>query len=94
MSMTEEQVKKLTEEVGEVNWNDPVVTGWLAQALASNRTQVKRLQAAFVLQKMLRDDEHMQVIAKELGQTRSAIKILEKLLADSKKDEEKKDGSK
>jgi hypothetical protein len=79
MALTQEEVVKMAEEVGEVDWSDPSVVEWLKNSIRANEDIEKKLKASFVLQQMLRDDEAMKKIAEDLTSVRSTIKALNEL---------------
>lgn len=83
--LTQMQVDALKVQVGNPDYNDPVVQDWIEAGLIENAAQEKRLIARFSLMEMLRDDDQMDATAKDLQKTRDAIVALKEMQAKCKK---------
>lgn len=76
MPTPEDKIESLAAEVGEIDLADPDVQEWVKTVLQNERRSAKQLQAAFRLQRLLRDDAKMEAIAADLRRTRLAIDAL------------------
>lgn len=77
---TEQDIIKLAEEVGEVDFKDPVVRAFLTSSLRANEDEEKRLQATFRISKLLRNDQQMQQVAEQLRKVREMIGVIKQLI--------------
>lgn len=83
--LTEKEVAEIASEVGEVDWNDPIVKAWALGQLQQQEQMEKTLQGAFAIQKILRSDERMEQTRDQLRDVRRAIKVFKEVLGGGNK---------